>query len=79
VVKVRPTDQPSGSNVARLLAARNEFESFQIVIQAGQSTLQNVNVALSAPLAGPGGTTIPADNVTIYREDYYNGRSHPRS
>jgi hypothetical protein len=72
VVKVRPTDQPTGSNVAQLLAARNEFESFQIVIQAGQSTLQNVTVALSTPLTGPGGTAIPADNVTIYREEYYN-------
>jgi hypothetical protein len=31
-----------------------------------------VNVALSAPLTGPGGNTIPDKNITIYREDYYN-------
>jgi hypothetical protein len=72
VLKVRPKDQPTGSNDAKLLAARNEFESFQIVIQAGSNTLRNVNVALSAPLTGPGGSTIPAKNITIYREDYYN-------
>src|SRR5207248_2749316 len=70
VLKVRPTDRPSGDSSVQLLAARNEFESFQIVIQAGSSTLQGVNVTLSAPLTGAG--TIPANNITIYREDYYN-------
>src|SRR3712207_7880701 len=32
----------------------------------------NVNVTLSAPLTSAGGRTIPANNVTIYREDYYD-------
>jgi Domain of unknown function (DUF4091) len=70
ILKVRPTDQPGGASSASLLAARNEFESFQIVIQAGSSVVQGVNVTLSAPLNGPG--AISANNVTIYREDYYN-------
>lgn len=71
VLKVRPKDRPSGLNDAKLLAAKNEFESFQIVIQAGSNPLRNVNVALSTPLSGPGGSTIPAKNITIYREDCY--------
>ena|SRR5215204_248365 len=71
VLKVRPKDRPSGSNDAKLLAAKNEFESLQIVIQAGSNPLRNVNVALCTPLSGPGGSMIPAKNVTIYREDYH--------
>lgn len=71
-MKVRPKERVTGSSDAQLLAARNEFESFQIVIQAGSRILRNVEVALSAPLTGSGGSTIQADNVTIYREDYYD-------
>jgi hypothetical protein len=72
VAKVRPTDQPTGTSEARLTAAKNEFESFQIVVQAGSSApLHNLKVALGKPLTGPGGK-IPAANVTIYREAYYN-------
>jgi hypothetical protein len=70
VLKVRPTDQPAGAARAQLLAARNEFESFQIVVRAGRAALRGVSVSLSAPLSGAGGT-IPPQNVTIYREAYY--------
>jgi hypothetical protein len=72
VAKVRPTDQSSGTSEARLSAARNEFESFQVVVQAGPAApLHNMKVALSKPLTGPSGK-IPASNVTIYREAYYD-------
>src|SRR5439155_27223639 len=37
VVKVRPGEHPSGSSDATILAARNEFESFQVVVEAGSS------------------------------------------
>ncbi len=70
-VKVRPMDQPNGSAGASLTAARNEFESFQVVVAAGASPLTGLSVALDSPLAGPGGT-IPASNVTVYREAYYD-------
>jgi hypothetical protein len=70
--EVRPKDRPTGSSDAKLLAARNEFESFQIVIQAGSSILRDARVTLSGSLTGPGGSTIPANNMTIYREDYFN-------
>ena len=63
-VKVRPVDQPNGSAGASLTAARNEFESFQVVVAAGASPLTGLSVALDSPLAGPGGT-IPASNVTV--------------
>ncbi len=71
-VNLRPTIPPTGgSDAASIVAARNEFESFQVVVQAGGSALNNLDVRLSGDLAGPG-ATIPARNVTIYREEHYN-------
>ena len=69
LVAVRPSDDPGGVEQAELIAARNEFESFQIVIRAGAADVHNVSINLSTALSGPG--TIPANNITIYREDYY--------
>ena len=66
---VRP-DQPfTGSAAASISAARNEFESFQVVVSAQGEAAGGVSVALAQPLTGPGGA-IPAQNVTIYREEY---------
>lgn len=59
---------------ADLIAARNEFESTQIVVEAGNSSLSNVTVAMAngAGLIGPDGASIPGGNITIYREHSYN-------
>lgn len=66
---VRPQDAPAGSASAGLVAARNEFESFQVVVRAGASSVTGVAVSLAAPLSGPRGS-IPPSNVRIYREAY---------
>jgi hypothetical protein len=66
---VKPKGAPGGAGRARISAARNEFESFQVAISAGSTPLRGLSVSLAAPLAGPGGT-IPQRNVTIYREAY---------
>ena len=34
-VKVRPSEHPTGTPAAAIFAARNEFESFQVVVEAG--------------------------------------------
>jgi hypothetical protein len=70
--KVRPEDPgPSGdSKGARLLGARNEFVSFQVVVAGGTDGAKNVRLDPGKTLTGVGGT-IPAVNVTIYREEYY--------
>ncbi len=70
-VKVRPTDVVTGAPSASLTAARNEFESFQVVVQTDATPLAGLTVSLLQPLSGSGGT-IPADDVTIYREGYYD-------
>jgi hypothetical protein len=71
LTNARPTvPVTTGTHTAALTAARNEFESFQVVVQAGATPVTGMSVFLSEPLSGPGGT-IPAANVTIYREGYY--------
>lgn len=72
---VKPKAAPAGSSTARISAARNEFESFQVVIGAGAAPLRGVNVSLASPLRGAGGA-IPTRNVTIYREAYLDIK-HP--
>ncbi|MEK6251711.1 MAG: hypothetical protein AABM43_07175 [Actinomycetota bacterium] len=63
---------PGGSPSAEISAAGNEFESFQISVQAGSAPLSGVRVDPGQTLNGPGGATIPASNLTVYREaDYY--------
>ena len=53
-------------------AARNEFVSFQVVVErTSDAPLKHVTVKMG-PLAGPGGVTIPAANVEIYKEWYTN-------
>ncbi len=67
------SDRPlpaGGQQTAQISAAGNEFESFQIAVQAGSSGLSGVNVS-GAALQGPGNATIPASDLTIYREANY--------
>ncbi|HEY8165476.1 MAG TPA: DUF4091 domain-containing protein [Gemmatimonadaceae bacterium] len=62
---------PPGAAAASLIAARNEFESFQIFISAGSSQRTGVRASLDGGhLAGTATTSapIPNQNVTIYRE-----------
>jgi len=66
----QPTPTEGASSEASLIAARNEFESFQIVVDAGDG-LNDVEVASGEPLRGPGGAVISPRNLTIYREVPY--------
>ena len=54
-----------------MIAAGNEFESFQVAVEAGPSPIRGLRVDHGESLTGPGGATIPARNVTIYREAAY--------
>jgi hypothetical protein len=69
--KVLPNGSvPSGdTRGAQLFGARNEFVSFQVVI--GGRAANNVRLALGKALTRKDVGTIPAANVTIYREEYY--------
>lgn len=63
---VRPDEPVSGAASASVTAARNEFESFQVVVQADGQALTNVDVRLTSPIGD-----VPASNVTVYREEYF--------
>lgn len=63
-----PTGGKQGAN---LVAARNEFESFQVVVEATDGAIDGLEMELGGALSGPGGATIAPSNVTIYREEYY--------
>jgi Domain of unknown function (DUF4091) len=71
--KVRPDTRASGGRAASLFAARNEFESFQVVVGAGSRPLRRLSIVPAGPLTGPAGT-IAERNITVYREGYYTAR-----
>ncbi len=67
-------DQPTPRGLpshAALTAAKNEFESFQVVVEATGGILKDLSVVKNRALEGPGGARIPAGNITIYREVPY--------
>src|SRR5437667_2870573 len=67
-----------------LFGARGETVDTQVVVRAPAGGLTNVNLSATA-LAGPNGVTIPASEVTLYREHHvtvtgtggYGGGSNP--
>ncbi|HWY07406.1 MAG TPA: DUF4082 domain-containing protein [Candidatus Acidoferrales bacterium] len=84
LVRVGKTDVPGTLSSIALSGARGETVDTQVVVQGPAGGLSNVNVSATA-LTGPGGVTIPASNVTLYREYYlsvtgtasYGGGSNP--
>jgi len=81
---VGKTDAPGPTTSISLSGARGETVDAQVIVQAPSGGLTNVNVSASA-LTGPGGATIPASDITLYREYYlsvtgtanYGGGSNP--
>ncbi len=71
-LKVRQADKPTTTPTIALEAAKNEFESFQIVVTAGAASVTGITAKVSKPFIGPGGATIPAANVVLYAEAYYD-------
>lgn len=68
MVKIQPGAQPRPLLPARIEAARNEFEAFQIVIHGGDRGVTGLS-ARAGPLTGPGGATVPASSIWLYRQD----------
>ena len=62
-------DAEPGAPVARIEAAGNEWEGFQVVIRAGEEALEGVTVE-AGDLAGPGGAVLAGDNVEMFLEYY---------
>ena len=72
-------EAPFGAPAAEIAAARNEVESFQVVVAASQGGLRVTRAELSE-LVADGGATIPADRIRLYRQEYVRVRmSTPRA
>jgi hypothetical protein len=71
---------PSQEAAGHLIAARNEYESFQVVVDAG-NPVHGVRVAPVGALLGPGGARIPSSDLAVYREAPYfvGGAGQPPS
>jgi len=69
--KISPNDNPptEPKKSASIAAARNEFESFQIVLRAQSQQIDAVDVEIS-DLHGPKNAVITKENVTIYLEPF---------
>jgi len=73
--RVGPTDAPGVGTIAVIRAARGEYESFQVAIQAPSGGLTNVNFSVSK-LVGPRGAVLSRTNLILYREWYVTVKHH---
>ncbi len=84
LVRVGKTEAPGMVSSIDVSGARGEIVDAQIIVHAPARGLTNVNVSAS-DLTAPGGATIPASSITVYREHYvtvtgtakYGGGSNP--
>ena len=65
---VRMGAEPGPGRSIEIRAARNEYESFRIIVRSGSQRLADVGAVASA-LTGPTGE-IPAENIKLFREHY---------
>ncbi len=77
--RIGQSDKPIGQPEARIKAAQNEWESFQVVVAAPAENI-TVKAAGMAELVGPKGAKIGGDDIRLFREEYVRVRcSTPRA
>ncbi|MDP2898609.1 MAG: DUF6067 family protein [bacterium] len=67
--RVFPQDPPGEQREARIFAARNEFEPFQVVVRGEGGPLEGVTLEASA-LKSDGGGVLDSKHITLFREHY---------
>ena len=75
--RIGQNEKPFGRPDARIKAARNEWESFQVVVAAPAESITVTGAGVSE-LVGPGGAKIGGDNVRLFREEYVRVRCSTR-
>ena len=77
--RVLPNTAISGANSVEIMAARNEYEAFQIIISAGyESHLEDIRINISNLTSNEG--TIDHENINVFRaEDVFIRHSSPRA
>jgi len=77
--RIGQSQESYGAAAVEIKAARNEVESFQLVVAAPEENISVVEVEIS-DLAGPAGSKIAKENVRLFREEYVRVRmSSPRA
>jgi len=77
--RIGQDQEPYGPAEANIAAARNEWESFQVVVGTSGENIQVTGAEIS-DLTGPNGAKISKEQVTLYREEYVRVRnSTPRA
>ncbi len=71
--RIGQSQEPYGAAAAEIKAARNEVESFQVVVAAPQENISVTGVEIS-DLAGQGSSRIAKDNIRLFREEYVRVR-----
>jgi glycosyl hydrolase family 123 len=71
--KIRPDAQPGSQAALHLVAARNEFVSFQVGLHGGAAGLTGVSAQLTA-LEGP--SRIEGNSITLYQEVFLDITQH---
>ncbi|MEN6494643.1 MAG: glycoside hydrolase domain-containing protein [Thermoguttaceae bacterium] len=71
--RIAQHEKPFGAPAAEIAAARNESESFQVVVAALKGNLRVTGAEIS-DLVGDGGAKIAKENVKLYREEYVRVR-----
>ncbi|NQT13281.1 MAG: DUF4091 domain-containing protein [Planctomycetes bacterium] len=71
--RIAQDQKPLGSPEATIRAARNEVESFQVVVAALGGNLEVVRAEIS-DLVGDNGARIGSENIRLYREEYVRVR-----
>lgn len=73
--RVGPADAPGDRTKVLIRAARGEYESFQVAIQAPSGGLTNISFSVSG-LVGPHGARLSRANLILYREWYVTVKHH---
>jgi len=77
--RIGQDDTPAGPRQVQIKAAKNEVESFQVVVAAGKKTIKVVHAQMS-DLIGPDDARIAKENIKLFREEYVRVRkSTPRA
>lgn len=67
-VTIRPTDKPTGSQEAKIFAAKNEYEPFQVVVSdSDEGALSGVDAEVT-DLVSDKQNTLSSDNIFLFRE-----------
>jgi hypothetical protein len=75
--RVSQDQKAEGAQTAKISSARNEVESFQVLVSAPAENINVTKVEIS-DLTGPNGSKIEKENVKLFREEYVRVRLSTR-